>query len=124
MGKLMLDGVEVGLPDRSVTAGGVSFDPTVKNILPNTATDVQKAIDAVSEKIKTYSFTATAGSNGTLAIPTPPADLNFVIGATYSGGGYVYILIGAKGNTNPALMLLNSDGTKMSGTFNFTIAYI
>ena len=49
MGKLMLDGVEVGLPDRSVTAGGVSFDPTIKNVLPASADTVQKAIDSATE---------------------------------------------------------------------------
>lgn len=30
-----------------LTADDISFDPTVKNILPNTATDCQKAIDAL-----------------------------------------------------------------------------
>ena len=71
MGKLMLDGVEVGLPDRTVTAGGVSFDPTIKNILPNTATDCQKAIDEVCTRIGglyVYSFTQNSLTSGFVRI--------------------------------------------------------
>lgn len=34
------------------TASGASFDPTIKNILPNTATDCQKAIDEVSTHVE------------------------------------------------------------------------
>ena len=78
----------------------------------------------VPEQIKTYSFTATLAANGTCAIPTPPEDLHFIIGVTYSGGGYCYWSIGTKSNTNSALMFTNSDGTKMTGTFDFTIVYI
>lgn len=51
MGKLMLNGVEVGLPDRSVTAGGVSYDNTQSGL---SATDVQDSIDEVVGNGKIY----------------------------------------------------------------------
>ena len=47
MGKLMLDGVAVGLPERN-TAGGVSYDNTQSGL---SATEVQSAIDEVADKI-------------------------------------------------------------------------
>lgn len=83
-----------------------------------------EAVAGLMPAIKTYSFTATLAANGTCAIPTPPADLHFIIGVTYSGGGYCYWSVGTQYNANKALMFTNSDGTKMTGTFDFTIAYI
>lgn len=49
MGKLMLNGDEVGMPDRSVTAGGVSYDNTTSGL---SATEVQSAIDELADKSK------------------------------------------------------------------------
>lgn len=52
----------------------VTFDPTVKNILPNTATDCQKAIDAVSDYLKledvsaSVSFTAACTSGSSMKV--------------------------------------------------------
>jgi len=83
-----------------------------------------EAVAGLMPAIKTYSFTATLAANGTCAIPNPPADLHFVIGVTYSGGSYCYWSVGTQYNANKALMFTNSDGTKMTGTFDFTIAYI
>ena len=61
MGKLMLDGVEVGLPDRTVTAGGVSYDNTQSGL---SATECQSAIDELAARldIKRIPFSATSDS--------------------------------------------------------------
>lgn len=83
-----------------------------------------EAVAGLMPAIKTYSFTATLGSNGACFIPDPPADLHFVLGLTYSGGGYVYYTVGTVNGKNTTLMLINSDYSKMTGTFDFTIAYI
>ena len=47
----------------SYPSARVTFDPTVKNILPNTATDCQKAIDAVSERIYYKDFDVTTAAH-------------------------------------------------------------
>ena len=51
MGQLLLNGVPIGVPDRSVTAAGVSYDNTQSGL---SATDVQGAVDEVV--VKNYTF--------------------------------------------------------------------
>ena len=58
MGQLLLDGVPIGVPDRSVTAAGVSYDNTQSGL---SATDVQGAVDEVAAE-KIGFIGATVGS--------------------------------------------------------------
>ncbi len=68
-----------------LTADDISFDPTVKNILPNTATDCQKAIDAVSEIAGgSHSVINTANPIGSGL--TAPSD-GYVVFANNGGSG-------------------------------------
>ena len=61
MGQLLLDGVPIGVPDRSVTAGGVSYDNTQSGL---SATDVQGAVDEL--KARFYRITGTMATSGTM----------------------------------------------------------
>ena len=78
----------------------------------------------LNELIKTYSFTATLDANGSTGVLNLPDDLRFIIGATYSGTGYGIITVYSQVGKNKALNVKNSDGTPVTGTHNFTIAYI
>ena len=79
MGQLLLDGVPIGVPDRSVTAGGVSYDNTQSGL---SATDVQGAVDEIVTD--TYSLfvieektvwpNMTLSANSAMAVKT--ADLS------------------------------------------------
>lgn len=62
MGQLLLDGVPIGVPDRSVTAGGVSYDNTQSGL---SATNVQGAVDEIATRlnIKRLPFSATSDSS-------------------------------------------------------------
>lgn len=59
MGQLLLDGVPIGVPDRSVTAAGVSYDNTQSGL---SATDVQGAVDELATDSGWLTTTAVNGN--------------------------------------------------------------
>ena len=67
MGQLLLDGVPIGVPDRSVTAAGVSYDNTQSGL---SATDVQGAVDEVAARTNILtSSQAIVANNTNVAMP-------------------------------------------------------
>lgn len=80
MGQLLLDGVPIGVPDRSVTAGGVSYDNTQSGL---SATDVQGAVDevAASRKWKKVAYSTpqalTQGSFTQVTLSATPNLANY-----------------------------------------------
>lgn len=123
MGVLKLDGVDIGIPDRSVTAGGVSFDPTIKNILPNTATDCQKAIDSLAQKnlIKKRTFSGTTNSNGEIGTAMPSTA---IVVETQIDNGYFRLRTARSGNNLYAIVGY-ANGTVLANTaVSGTVYYI
>ena len=85
----------------SYPSARVTFDPTVKNILPNTATDCQKAIDAVSELTKSKnilssSVTVTANGSNTSIPLSENLDTNYMYVVKYNdiqgyGNSFIFV---------------------------------
>ena len=81
MGQLLLDGVPIGVPDRSVTAGGVSYDDTATGL----GDDLQEAVDALGWK----SLGSASGTN-TISLPSGWKELNMCV---YISNVYIPLFI-------------------------------
>ena len=109
MGKLMLDGVEVGLPDRTVTAGGVSYDNTTSGL---SATECQSAIDELAGKlkVKTITLTNTSTTSGGIYLSDLDGGKNIIVSSR---------ILGVVGSNNHLFMPIwsLSQGNKMIAKF-------